>query len=152
MQQITHIIQAVINPVWKKRKESDRYSDDVPELLQSTTELPIGQQSEGSFDTTVLTLPHATEALSGYSLILIFASTRPSAKSSLPLAIAPTKTATECVSGSVGRYLDNLIVGASPDSAVVLRVSSVLYTVKDTLTQFYGVGWQVIRDRVLNGD
>jgi hypothetical protein len=35
-----------------------------------------------------------------------------------PLAIAPTKTATECVSGRVGRNLDSRTVGASADRAV----------------------------------
>lgn len=34
-----------------------------------------------------------------------------------PLAIAPTNTAIECVSGSVGRNWDNRIVGASADRA-----------------------------------
>ena len=66
-----------------------------------------------------LTLPHATDALSGKSLILIFSSTIASAKSSLPLAIAPTKTAMLCVSGKVGRYRDSLTVGASPDKATL---------------------------------
>lgn len=48
----------------------------------------------------------------------IFASTTPSAKSSLPLAIAPTKMAIECVSGSEGKYFDSLTIGASPDNAI----------------------------------
>ena len=65
----------------------------------------------------LLTLPHATDALSGYSLIAIFSSTTLSAKSSLPRAIAPTKTAILCVSGNVGRYFDSFTVGASPESA-----------------------------------
>ena len=34
-----------------------------------------------------------------------------------PLAMAPTNTAMECVSGSVGRNWDNRIVGASADRA-----------------------------------
>jgi len=34
-----------------------------------------------------------------------------------PLAIAPTNTAIECVSGKVGRNWDNRIVGASADRA-----------------------------------
>ena len=38
-----------------------------------------------------------------------------------PLAMAPTKTAIECVSGSVGRNWDNRIVGASADRAVRQR-------------------------------
>jgi hypothetical protein len=38
-------------------------------------------------------------------------------KGTHPLAIAPTKTAIECVSGSVGRNWDNRIVGASADRA-----------------------------------
>ena len=39
-----------------------------------------------------------------------------------PLAIAPTNTAIECVSGKVGRNWDNRIVGASADSAVCQRL------------------------------
>jgi hypothetical protein len=39
-------------------------------------------------------------------------------KGTHPLAIAPTNTAIECVSGSVGRNWDNRIVGASADRAV----------------------------------
>jgi hypothetical protein len=38
-------------------------------------------------------------------------------KGTHPLAIAPTNTAIECVSGSVGRNWDNRIVGASADRA-----------------------------------
>lgn len=34
-----------------------------------------------------------------------------------PLAIAPTNTAIECVSGKVGRNCDNRIVGASAERA-----------------------------------
>lgn len=77
-----------------------------------------------------------TEALSEYSLILIFSSTIVSAKLSFlklhasvgystewqqatyPRAIAPTKTAIECVVGNVGRYLDSRTVCASPESAI----------------------------------
>jgi hypothetical protein len=70
-------------------------------------------------------------------LIEIFSSTIPSAKSSrlykgyrvirdksrklrkkaYPLAMAPTKTATEWVGGSLVRYSDSRIVGASADRA-----------------------------------
>jgi hypothetical protein len=49
------------------------------------------------------TFPQATLALNGYSLMLIFASTYASAKSSLPLAMAPTNTAMLWVVGKVGR-------------------------------------------------
>jgi hypothetical protein len=43
---------------------------------------------------------------------------REEGKRTHPLAIAPTNTAIECVSGSVGRNWDNRIVGASADRAV----------------------------------
>ena len=69
-------------------------------------------------------MPHATDALNGKSLILIFSSTIASAKSSLPLAMAPTNTAMLCVSGSVGRYRDNRTVGASPDKATSHTIAS----------------------------
>jgi hypothetical protein len=42
---------------------------------------------------------------------------REEGKRTHPLAIAPTNTAIECVSGSVGRNWDNRIVGASADRA-----------------------------------
>lgn len=51
----------------------------------------------------------------------IFSSTMPSAKSSRPRAIAPTKTATECVSGMVLRWSDKRTVLASADRATTIE-------------------------------
>lgn len=45
-----------------------------------------------------------------------------SGRKTYPLAIAPTKTATECVSGRVGRNCDSRIVGASALSAILISI------------------------------
>ena len=76
-------------------------------------------------------------------------STTLSAKSSFPLAIAPTNTAIECVSGSVGRNFDNRTVGASPESAVVQSQCIAQNYNGGKLTEFNRIDREVIRNGIL---
>ena len=81
----------------------------------------------------------------------IFSSTMPSAKSSLPRAMAPTKTAIECVSGMRGRYSESRSVCASPDSAASSRSNRRYSEFHEiTLTDLVCVGGEMIRDGVLS--
>ena len=78
-----------------------------------------------------------------------------------PLAMAPTKTAIECVSGSVGRNWDNRIVGASADRAgrqcrhSGLRTMGIRKTEKGRVdmseghTEFDGIRGEMVSDWVL---
>lgn len=50
-----------------------------------------------------------------------------------PLAMAPTKTATECDSGRVGKNLDSRTVGASADNAVAHQLTSVISSCESVL-------------------
>lgn len=66
--------------------------------------------------TEVLTLPHTMEALRGYELRLTLRSTIPSAKSSGPLAIAPTKRTGCAVPGTERARADAVVGRASLES------------------------------------
>lgn len=69
-----------------------------------------------------------------------------------PLAIAPTNTAIECVSGNVGRYFDNLTVCASPESAGRRNVSlGYVGLGLRLLTDFVGISGEMVCNRVLDG-
>ena len=67
-----------------------------------------------------------------------------------PRAIAPTKTATECVSGSVGKNWESRIVGASADRAERQRGTPIGCIGSHRLTEFDGVRREMIGDWVLS--